>query len=769
MNKTFYMLFFAIIALSAIVSAQELPEGYVQEPGEDYSVTYNPFHIIELFSYGAADASAMNQQNATDGLLPIFFRGKEIGFLYGTIAANPETHKLVITDGGFISSPIGQEAALIMPEEEEVWAFGDETEQVSEEGETMRINVAGKKIVADVSQLPEMVLTAISGVYQQHDYSIACREKCRITASVSPLQVRVNITGPAVIIRSEYLLDYQQGREVDEEWHANILELNDLKFYAGQHINAYASANEGSEFGKIFFASPGQFSVLRQWGGYDDFYDAILPSDGISMRISQGANILVFSPLSEEDSASIILQRSSPSAAGSLSGMFSSSDVSLELEKGRIIFLASEADFRRCFSGLHACIIADRENIKIKPEESEDGLLLTVIYPALARLQNPEMLELSKFEDEQSSITLAREDMPAKVIFSKGDIIVENGNWFDLGVSFSAYVYDSEIFAYDKIECNAILKQCYLNGVQVSGLEQLHPSRCRADSECGEGMVCGCEDEKFRGRCPSLGHCMRSMNCYELSELNPEQKPENPINVLVIGDDYPNRGVFIDDAKKAIDIGGVNYGIFSVSPFKDYKDRFVFYTMPLDIEAPEFARELGDELMPSGRYINYFKRQCPIMDQAIILSRERFRDFAYFDGIAYLSIPLKPYTSPHEFGHSFGGLADEYYNFVEGVAGNQGVPNCLETRDSAISTWAGILNSREKAKQLADQAELWNQMGDSKEKGCGGDCDERCGSYYRPRHNSIMKTQGRPEEGIVDGDTFNDVSTIWLENKLRQI
>ncbi|MBI2128815.1 hypothetical protein HYU07_01115 [Candidatus Woesearchaeota archaeon] len=64
---------------------------------------------------------------------------------------------------------------------------------------------------------------------------------------------------------------------------------------------------------------------------------------------------------------------------------------------------------------------------------------------------------------------------------------------------------------------------------------------------------------------------------------------------------------------------------------------------------------------------------CPFYDQIIVLTNYPHRSWAQYSGLA-ISQADGPKTTTHEFGHSFGGLADEYSE--EGRASAKDRPNC---------------------------------------------------------------------------------------------
>ena len=85
--------------------------------------------------------------------------------------------------------------------------------------------------------------------------------------------------------------------------------------------------------------------------------------------------------------------------------------------------------------------------------------------------------------------------------------------------------------------------------------------------------------------------------------------------------------------------------------------------------------------------------KCPQSDFPVVLSKNNFRSFAYFKGEAYISLGYNPERDwglvlLHEFGHSFGGLADEYVEAGKGSFPRP--PNCAADQKTAEGWWGAI-------------------------------------------------------------------------------
>ncbi len=767
----------ALMLFSLVVSAQEeqarvqeqcssrtMPERYKCIEGSRGVTVYNPEQISEIFGIdvGEADGALIIRYTLISG------EAEVLGHLYGTIVSDTAGKKLIITNGGFIKLIKGseQEESSAMPfgNEAEVMTFGDAGEEERNmPAKEIRINASN--IEVDAGNLPILSFTVNQGSYAQYDYSAICREQCRFSALVSPQDAYLNATGRTVIIRTDYIPEYRQGGDELLNF-VNIQDLNIIRIYGTDFIKFSAYPGDEGWFENVQVSSASQDALFFRTDLIGEYYD-IFQDEGSAVVTLQEREGMGFLGAASAESLLKVQFMEQPLLPGGaeVNGMYFTFRGG---SQNNVNVMATNNSFNECKRnaqtlGMGACMFRRAGRTNIKPDTSKMPVELEIIYPAAGRFTPHEMLVIEGFENTGST-TLNREGIDAQIVFSKENIIVENGNWFDLMVSFSAKVYNPEVWAYDTLECDAVLKQCKLNGVIVSGLEELHPKTCRTDSECGGGMICGCEEEKRNGRCGPGGHCILAAVCYEMQELNQQTSAENAVDVLIIGEGYNNAIEFRAEAKKAIEPDIVQGGLFSVSPFKENRRKFKFYTMPFTSRGPVFSRTGEEDKVESGRWINYYKKQCGNADQAIILSKGAFRAYAYFDAVAYIPYPQTPYVVPHEFGHSFGGLSDEYWTEVSGE-GNAKEPNCLTDEDAARQTWNNILGrgSEQKVEEMIQDAKSWNAGEDNSLKGCGGDCDTRCASYLRPSRNSIMKRQGTSQPG---GAVYGDLNMKWLERRL---
>ena len=122
-------------------------------------------------------------------------------------------------------------------------------------------------------------------------------------------------------------------------------------------------------------------------------------------------------------------------------------------------------------------------------------------------------------------------------------------------------------------------------------------------------------------------------------------------------------------------------GLLTTKPFNENRESFNIW----------FAeKEKSSTKTPDRKETKIVAGTCPQADKTITISKQNFRSYCYFSGDCYLSITTKPKEFwgrllLHEFGHGFGGLADEY---VEEELGNKPrSPNCAPDEKTAKEWW----------------------------------------------------------------------------------
>ncbi len=550
MKKALLVMIIALCFLSSAALAQEesrcgiVPEGYVCEEGNGFVAAYNPGDIESLFGLmpvpSTASEAHSRQLMENDGFVNLFYRNRELGRLYGNIVVDVNTKKITIINGGILYKQAEE------PDIEE--SLNEGNEQSNPSAET---NMSAEKIEIDASRLPYMVATAVSGKYSQNSFSIICAEKCRLTMNGDPVLTTLNITGNAVIIKSAHLRDFRDGRSINRLDFANISGMSSLYIIAGDIIHLSAFADGTAKMDDTEIASENSFYIWRSQNFMEEgkYYDSVKPSGNMRIAISTAGNVGVYSP--SEGIMDISLKPHSRSTSDLLSSYFPAGTLKLKLEKGSIFFAESE-DLGNAAPEFTSWAFIGNGKIRLMPYVSEGENRIIVIYPRDTAFNSINELALERFNDDDSRVFIEKEGVPARLVFSRTDIQVEDGNWFDIGTSFSSYVYDVPVNNYNKFECDVVLRECFLDGVKVSGFEERAHNLCHSDSDCSETQVCGCAAENAE-ECP-IGICTQKATCYAISEVNPSVHTQNPVKFLIIPDGYSGRQDFIEDVKAALDI-----------------------------------------------------------------------------------------------------------------------------------------------------------------------------------------------------------------------
>ncbi len=216
----------------------------------------------------------------------------------------------------------------------------------------------------------------------------------------------------------------------------------------------------------------------------------------------------------------------------------------------------------------------------------------------------------------------------------------------------------------------------------------------------------------------------------------------DPSRVLTIPNDK------LTEEQIPSDILDYGYGLFAEEPFKSNKEKFNIWFMlsdsPLVYEISKTSP--GDGASPIYKDILQIANKCPWFDYVLLLTKDHdFRANCQLGKPSICRIPSNDnYISrliTHEFGHGFGALEDEYYNFIEKKENNNNPakyfdefelgPNCVNSKEKAEASWGNLVD---------DKIGFF--------KACGGDCGATCANYIKPTYNSIMRAQIENCEGI---------------------
>ncbi len=168
-----------------------------------------------------------------------------------------------------------------------------------------------------------------------------------------------------------------------------------------------------------------------------------------------------------------------------------------------------------------------------------------------------------------------------------------------------------------------------------------------------------------------------ALNCIGLSESN--NPNDDKANILFYGYGYDN----IESIKEDIELQNDN--LFGLEPFNSNKDKFNVWLVNIIGNLVDCSRA-GDRVYCP---IEVARGYCPFQNSFYnLLINDEFRSYAA-GAIAGLSMnDAGPYILAHEFGHSFGGLDDEYmedakanYDLLEEYQAGNIASNCFYDPD----------------------------------------------------------------------------------------
>ncbi len=725
--------------LIAMVLLVLTPSAFAQEEtvtaqGNGFTTTYEPGSLGLIFSSVAEE----------NGYVSLYYADGNTerlsGIIYGRIRASPETSRIIVEDGGYISPP------------------------------AVKVNISAQIIIIDAADNGRLVFGIENGIYARHRHAVLCKEDCAMTAVVSFEGSDANITGSSLFGAAEYVMAYEDGEN------SSLFQLSDfhniiIKDSEWPSVQALP-AREGGTYDTIKVESGGPVSI----------YSRMLGNARIHAVLAQKAKITA-----GDDSN---VQLASTIFGGDAELVLAKGQQEFLLQQGRVTLLAEEELYSKCareartsveeavFLANTACLYASGARTKVMPKQgriygqSGDSrivpLKLKIIRPQHEDYKRPMLtLEAFKPEDTEGKVIVERRAVEQYLTFSLSNVMLSSGDWFDLGTSFEAYVYEPELGKgeYNYFMCDLIKRECYLDNVQVSGFEEQHmPLRCETDEDCGAGRKC---DE-------TLKRCVRQATCAK-SSSNRGGNSETSFDLVVMADGYDDAAKFSSDVAEAIDIGGAKgtRGLYTVEPFKRLHENERILLWELYNQGARMpAEEAGLGLGPSLSYVNMLMKQCPQVDRAVIISNDRnYRSYSIPGGNVAVSMPYNlgranwALVIAHELGHGIGVLWDEYVVHTPGIEiaqrtnRVQGEPNCLKTLD-AREKWAKILGSDDEANEMVRRA-VRNRW-----FGCGGDVDtELVRSFYRSSYNSIMRHHDAENEHGYDH--YNKIGYNVMVQKLQ--
>ncbi len=235
------------------------------------------------------------------------------------------------------------------------------------------------------------------------------------------------------------------------------------------------------------------------------------------------------------------------------------------------------------------------------------------------------------------------------------------------------------------------------------------------------------------------------------------------IDVVFVGSGFDDLNELSQAAQYVMDSEGKYYGLMSLVPFKSNQSRFNFYFVhnldTVSLPATANSDDPNTYYQVLRLYLDKRVNTCSDVDQAILLSKSpSFHSFAMVDperqasgrvafvslGSEFFQFPspqnYRKYETirlfPHEFGHSFGILNDEYQASTQtGPATSGKTPNCAASTQECSAKWGSISS------------------------GCLAGCYYT--NWFRPYENTIMR-----DHWALAND-YNAVNEAQLTNRLQ--
>lgn len=265
----------------------------------------------------------------------------------------------------------------------------------------------------------------------------------------------------------------------------------------------------------------------------------------------------------------------------------------------------------------------------------------------------------------------------------------------------------------------------------------------------------------------------------EAQYLHKGGSPAEAIDVAILPEGYTEKDMplFFEDARKVVD------AILGHEPFKSMAGKFNFLAVPLASTDGEVSHPLRNEwhdtrydchysTLYSDRYMTTPSsvkahddlRGLPYEHIIILANTEQYGGGGFYNVITTAAAhhPTMPNVVTHEFGHSFGGLADEYFYpgeqmsdlYTEGVEPWE--QNITNLTDFNSKPWSGMLS--EGAPVPTDPADSAKYPVGLYE---GGGYLEK--GMYRPADKCRMRTNDYPDFCPVCTDALVRLIEFYTE------
>jgi hypothetical protein len=277
---------------------------------------------------------------------------------------------------------------------------------------------------------------------------------------------------------------------------------------------------------------------------------------------------------------------------------------------------------------------------------------------------------------------------------------------------------------FDNDEIDIVVPQTCNDGTLYGSCSTNKPLFCDNGNLVNDCQNCGCSSGLF---CQGDGSCTAD-RCITLVNNG---DPSTKLDVLYIGDDYTQA----DLITFANDVTRFKNGLLSYEPFASQSNKINFYRIDnINDLGCSYNCAGGQSICCDMPKINQESVYCPHDQIIVIVNNNQYGGYAYFNiGPAY-SYRGDSKVGVHEFGHSFGGLHDEYSFGRTSGSTPENRANCAW--DNVCSEWSDLIGVE------------------------GVGCFQTCGytDWYRPiQYNTMMLDLG--------GD-FNPVGKRALEQKM---
>ena len=183
-------------------------------------------------------------------------------------------------------------------------------------------------------------------------------------------------------------------------------------------------------------------------------------------------------------------------------------------------------------------------------------------------------------------------------------------------------------------------------------------SRTLPHSEGGAAVEVGFEDQTVVEFDPDEMELEFNYHIGERTDLEVHGDPAKKIDVAIVAQGYASSS----DPQLRVDYYRMKEILFGQEPFKSHRNDFNVYGVVADVDAEYGTFGIDRYLMTFSLWRLHDMLGTTPCDYIIIMvNNEKYGGGAIYNFYAVTSMHrLAEYVLPHEFGHAFGGLADEY-------------------------------------------------------------------------------------------------------------